>query len=192
MVKITRVYTKTGDQGSTGLINNVRISKASARIAAIGEIEQLNAMLGWVLACVKDQTKILLLKSKLQKIQNELFDYGAALAEVNEAKQSAMIAHFQSYVTRLEQEMDEMNSHLPSLSSFILPGGSEMVARLHLARTTSRNAERALVRLHEQEPVSALMLIYINRLSDWLFICSRYVSQQLGEPEILWQPFNSN
>lgn len=191
MVNITRVYTKTGDKGTTGLSHNIRLSKSSARIVAIGEIDQFNAFLGFAIAACNKKTKLNEIKKKMLRVQNEVFDYGALLAETQEAKLKKMVKYFPGYTERLEKEMDQMNKKISPLKSFILPGGNEIAARLHLARTSCRIAEQAIVELHELEIMPEAMLAYINRLGDWLFVISRFITDQLGEKEILWKPFYS-
>lgn len=181
MVKLNKIYTRTGDGGSAGLVDGSRLSKASLRIAAIGEVDEANAAIGVAIAALgSDEIGLTLLK-----IQNELFDLGADIATPGGVDGALRIDP--SQVARLEIEIDEMNAELQPLTSFILPGGSGGVAALHLARTVVRRAERAAVALNEAEPLNPHLLAYLNRLSDQLFVTARHVAADEGG-DVLWRP----
>ena len=171
MVKLNKIYTRTGDEGRAGLVDGSRVSKAGPRIAAIGEVDEANCAIGVAIAALQDGE----LATGLRRIQNEMFDLGADLAtpQGGEFEQHALRI-VPRQVTRLEEEIDAMNASLSPLTSFILPGGSAAVAALHMARATVRRAERLAVALHEAEPVNAHALAYLNRLSDHLFVAARW------------------
>ena len=179
MVKLNKIYTRTGDDGTSGLVDGSRVSKSSVRMAAIGEVDEANAAIGMAIAELipGDLTEHLL------GIQNDMFDLGADLATPGEIGLRIVA----SQVARLEQAIDVMNAELEPLQSFILPGGSIAVAALHLARTVVRRAERAAVALNESEPLNPHLLAYLNRLSDLLFVTARYVAAKEGG-DILWKP----
>jgi cob(I)alamin adenosyltransferase len=181
MVKLNRIYTRTGDEGTAGLVDGSRVSKASARMAAIGDVDEANASLGMAIALLTDDS----LGEQLRRIQNDLFDLGADIATPGEVEGALRITAGQ--VERLEQEIDAMNAGLEPLRSFILPGGSPEVAALHLARTVVRRAERSAVALSETQTVNASALAYINRLSDLLFVAARFIAAKQGG-DILWHP----
>ena len=189
MVKITRVYTKTGDQGETSLAGGVRISKVEVRIETIGTIDELNSLLGLsVVGMVEAPHDFSIFIQQLQRIQNELFDLGASLSIVN--KDIAYLT--ESQVAALEHEIDEMNRPLPVLHSFILPGGSKISAELQVARSVCRRAERRLVTLAQAASVEKYAIPYLNRLSDWLFVAARVVNFKLAFDEPLWKPRHSS
>ena len=181
MVKLNKIYTRTGDSGSAGLVDGSRVSKSSLRMAAIGEIDEANAAVGVAIAALGGGD----LAYRLLQVQNELFDLGADAATPGEVEGALRIVP--SQVARLEVEIDEMNAALDPLTSFILPGGTPAVAALHLARTVVRRAERAAVALDESEPLNPQLLAYLNRLSDHLFVAARFVAAQ-GDGDVLWQP----
>jgi len=181
MVKLNAIYTRTGDKGTAGLVDGSRVSKASARMAAIGDVDEANASLGMAIALLGGD----ILGEQLRRIQNELFDLGADIATPGEVEGALRITAGQ--VERLEQEIDAMNAGLGPLRSFILPGGSVEVAALHLARTVVRRAERSAVALSEAESVNASALAYVNRLSDLLFVAARFIAARQGG-DVLWQP----
>jgi cob(I)alamin adenosyltransferase len=175
---MSKLYTKTGDNGSTGLGGGKRVTKDDPRIACIGEIDELNACIGLCAAAAE-------IALPLQRVQDELFIIGSRLA----APESAGVPKItDAAITRLESEIDAMDERLPPLRNFILPGGCELAARLHLARTVCRRAERTLVALSGNQMLDALTLIYLNRLSDWLFIAARHANQTAGVPDIIWKP----
>ena len=181
MVKLNKIYTRTGDGGSAGLVDGSRVSKSSLRMAAIGEVDEANAAIGLALAVLEKGE----LAKRLLGIQNELFDLGADVATPGEVDGALRI--LASQVERLEREIDAMNADLEPLTSFILPGGSPAVAALHLARTVVRRAERAAVALNECEPLNPQALAYLNRLSDHLFVAARDVASG-ARGDVLWQP----
>jgi cob(I)alamin adenosyltransferase len=181
MVKLNTIYTRTGDKGTAGLVDGSRVSKASARMAAIGNVDEANASVGMAVALLHDDS----LGEQLQRIQNELFDLGADIATPGEVEGALRITGGQ--VERLEREIDAMNANLEPLRSFILPGGSPAVAALHLARTVARRAERSAVALSNTEQVNPTALAYLNRLSDLLFVAARFVAAKQGG-DVLWQP----
>ncbi len=181
MVKLNKIYTRTGDRGSAGLVDGSRVSKSSLRMAAIGEVDETNAAIGVAIAELGDGE----LKRQLLTVQNDLFDLGADVATPGEVDGALRIVG--SQIERLEREIDAMNADLPPLTSFILPSGSSAVAALHLARAVVRRAERAAVALHEREPVNPHLLSYLNRLSDHLFVAARFVAAGEGG-DVLWQP----
>ena len=181
MVKLNKIYTRTGDGGSAGLVDGSRISKASLRMAAIGDIDEANASVGVAITALDNDS----LAASLQRIQNELFDLGADVATPGKVEGALRIVP--SQVERLEREIDAMNEHLAPLTSFILPGGSAAVATLHLARAVVRRAERSAVALNAAEPLNPQALAYLNRLSDHLFVTARAVAAQ-GAGDVLWQP----
>ena len=181
MVKLNKIYTRTGDGGSAGLVDGSRVSKSSLRMTAIGEVDEANAVIGVAIAALGGGEIAL----QLVAIQNELFDLGADVATPGEVEGALRIEPGQ--VARLEVEIDEMNAALEPLTSFILPSGSAAVAALHLARTVVRRAERAAVALNEAEPLNSHLLAYLNRLSDHLFVAARAVAASQGG-DVLWQP----
>jgi cob(I)alamin adenosyltransferase len=181
MVKLNKIYTRTGDGGSAGLVDGSRISKSSPRMTAIGEVDEANAAIGVALAELPEGEAA----ASLLRIQNELFDLGADVATPGEIEGALRIVA--SQVERLEREIDAMNAELEPLTSFILPGGSKAVAALHHARCVVRRAERAAVALNESEPLNPHLLAYLNRLSDHLFVAARWVATS-GCGDVLWQP----
>jgi len=181
LVKLTKIYTRTGDQGSAGLVDGSRVSKSSLRMTAIGEVDEANAAIGVAIAALEEGP----VSGQLLEIQNDLFDLGADIATPGEVEGALRIV--ESQVERLERDIDVMNTGLSPLRSFILPGGSPGVAALHLARTIVRRAERAVVALNEAEPVNARVLAYLNRLSDHLFVAARHVASMQGG-DVLWKP----
>ncbi|HXG99155.1 MAG TPA: cob(I)yrinic acid a,c-diamide adenosyltransferase [Sphingomicrobium sp.] len=185
MVKLNKIYTRTGDSGEAGLVDGSRVSKAGARMAAIGEVDEANSAIGAAIATLDEGGE---LARGLRRIQNEMFDLGADLATPfgGEFEEHALRIVARQ-VTRLEEEIDAMNAGLAPLTSFILPGGSIAVSMLHLARATVRRAERAAVTLHLAEPVNAHAIAYLNRLSDFLFVAARLHAMS-GDGDVLWQP----
>ena len=182
-VIINRVYTKIGDAGTTRLAGGQERSKDDLRIEAYGTLDELNATLGMVAEVVQDS-----LQKQIRRIQNELFDIGGELAVLPEDRHEAQLLVEDDAVTRLEQELDAANEALPTLRSFILPGGGEASCRMHLARTVCRRAERRLVTLHQTEAQRDQVLRYVNRLSDWLFVMGRRAAREAQEDEVLWVP----
>lgn len=180
MVKLTKIYTRTGDAGTTGLVDGRRRSKADARLVAIGEVDEANSAIGVALLSLDGP-----LAEDLTRIQNDLFDLGADLATPGDVEGALRILPEQ--VARLEDQIDAMNAQLSPLTSFILPGGTPAAAHLHLARAIARRAERAGVLLGEHEPINPSALAYLNRLSDWLFVAARAVNKN-GASDVLWVP----
>jgi cob(I)alamin adenosyltransferase len=181
LVKLNKIYTRTGDGGSAGLVDGSRVSKSSLRMTAIGEVDEANAAIGVAIAAVGPGE----LADQLLTVQNDLFDLGADVATPGDVDGALRIVAPQ--VERLEGEIDAMNASLEPLTSFILPSGSAAVATLHLARAIVRRAERAAVALHEREPLNPQLLAYLNRLSDHLFVAARHVAASEGG-DVLWQP----
>jgi len=185
MVKITKVYTRTGDDGTTGLVGGARILKSAQRVAAYGEIDELNSSLGWARTHCEERG-FHDLSDQVRIVQNELFDLGAELATDDGAASGFTITHDQ--VKRLEHWIDLHTSTLPELRSFVLPGGCEGNARFHVVRCVCRRAERHMVQLRESAVVRPVLLEYVNRLSDWLFVIAREISRREGTLEYLWEP----
>jgi cob(I)alamin adenosyltransferase len=181
LVKLNKIYTRTGDRGTTGLVDGSRVSKSSLRMAAIGEVDEANAAIGVAIAALGKGDAA----DGLLTIQNDLFDLGADVATPGEVDGALRIVPTQ--VERLEQEIDAMNGSLEPLTSFILPSGSAAVSALHLARSVVRRAERAAVALNEAEPLNPQLLAYLNRLSDHLFVAARSVAAAEGG-DVLWKP----
>jgi len=183
MVTLNRIYTKTGDSGQTGLGDGSRISKASLRIAAIGAVDETNAAIG--IARLDSEGDM---DAMLTRIQNDLFDLGADLCAPEDGRKAeGRLRIADSQVERLEREIDAMNAGLSPLTSFILPGGTALAARLHLARTITRRAECAMVALAAEEKINQAALRYINRLSDHLFVMARAANNS-GMGDVLWVP----
>ena len=185
MPRLTRIYTKTGDKGLTGLGGGRRVSKDSARVAAYGTVDELNSTIGVALALgLTDR-----LTSELATIQNELFDLGSDLCWPDDDERRGAIPTVQPHhVERLERLIDELNAVVGPLTNFLLPGGSPGAAQLHVARTVCRRAEREVVPLARDESIGEHVLTYINRLSDALFVMARYENHERGAVEPLWQP----
>ncbi len=189
MVRITRVYTRTGDQGTTHLAGGQKISKSHLRIEAYGTVDELNSVIGWCVVSASSPRIPEKFSRRLTIIQNELFNLGSQLAVLPEDRRDNTPRITSTAIQRLEKEIDEMNEPLPDLTSFVLPGGSELASRLHIARAVCRRAERTLVHLLEaNEPLDGTEIPYLNRLSDWLFVAARYVIFLEGKEEILWKP----
>ncbi len=188
MVKLNKIYTRTGDDGTTGLGTGDRVAKSAPRVAAFGTVDETNAAIGLARAHLAGQPG---LDAKLARIQNDLFDLGADLCVPQSGDKPGVEALrvVDDQVARLEAEIDELNSELKPLKSFVLPGGSPAAAALHLARTICRRAEREMVALAAMpsEAVSPAALHYINRLSDFLFVASRYLNDR-GKSDVLWVP----
>jgi cob(I)alamin adenosyltransferase len=169
-VRLTRIYTRGGDKGETSLGDGSRVSKLDPRVGAIGDVDELNSLVGWA--------------GGLDQIQNELFDLGADLS-VPFAAGDGRLRVTDEAVNRLEHEIDDANASLPELKSFVLPGGSERAARLFLARAVCRRAERAVLAVPETNPLAA---VYLNRLSDLLFVLAREANTEAGVSGPLWRP----
>lgn len=189
MVRLNRIYTRTGDDGTTGLVGGDRVGKDDPRIEAYGTVDELNAALGALhpLLTGRGDAFERLLRN-LVGVQQLLFDLGASLATRPEHRWDGMPAASADHVAWFERDIDRMNESLPPLQSFVLPGGGAATAQLHVARTVCRRAEREVLRLSRLEPVEPLILKVLNRLSDWLFVAGRWAAAQAGEPELLWVP----
>ena len=185
MPRLTRIYTKTGDEGLTGLGGGRRVSKDAPRVQAYGTVDELNSTIGVALALgLTDR-----LASELAIIQNELFYLGSDLCWPAEDERRDRIPTVQPrHVERLERLIDELNEVVGPLTNFLLPGGSPGAAQLHVARTVCRRAERETITLSHEEPIGELVLPYLNRLSDALFVMARYENHERGVDEPLWKP----
>ena len=181
-VRLTRIYTRGGDRGETSLGDGSRVSKLDCRISAFGTVDELNSFLGVVLAgkCPEE------LRGVLERVQSELFDVGADLAIPWGIGDRLRVE--QPAIDRLEAHCDRFNAELPTLLSFVLPGGTESAAYLHVARATCRRAERAALEASQELEINPLVLVYLNRLSDLLFIFARTANARAGAEEPLWQP----
>jgi cob(I)alamin adenosyltransferase len=176
-----KIYTKTGDDGSTGLIGGERVSKSDPRIECIGAVDELNAVVGW--AAVGAAA----LLQSLRTVQNELFVIGSQLAYSGEQPPAKLPSLEESSVGRLEMDIDAASAALEPLRNFILPGGSETSARLHVARAVCRRAERVVVMFSRDRPVPPIVVTYLNRLSDWLFVQARWANKCDGMEDVLWE-----
>jgi cob(I)alamin adenosyltransferase len=185
-VRLTKIYTRGGDAGQTSLGDGSRVSKLDARIEAYGTVDELNALVGVVLAGECPEP----IRDVLVRVQNELFDLGADLSVPVE--HSARLRVTQEQIDRLERDCDAFNAELPELTSFVLPGGTATSAQLHVARTVCRRAEREALAASESHAVSPLTLVYLNRLSDLLFILARAANAAAGREEPLWRPGSSS
>jgi cob(I)alamin adenosyltransferase len=178
-----KIYTKTGDDGTTGLIGGQRVRKSDRRIECYGTVDEVNASLGWA-SVVADGD----LLAALRQVQNDLFVIGSHLATPEEGDwQTSLPPLEDSIVHRLEMQIDSAETALPPLRQFILPGGSELAARLHIARTVCRRAERLLVDFAMDRPVPAIILTYLNRLSDWLFVQAREANHRAEVSDVPWK-----
>ena len=184
MVTLNKIYTKAGDGGKTRLGDNSEVEKTDIRVEAYGEVDELNTCWGVALCYVGDDE---LLSALLKQIQNDLFDLGADLCVPISDNNNRRLRVSTCQIETLETEIDEMNNILKPLNSFILPGGCKSATFLHLARTICRRAERSVVSLRSKEEINDNTLIYLNRLSDWLFVASR-VENQENSSEVLWAP----
>ena len=182
-VRLTRIYTRGGDRGETSLGDGSRVPKLDCRIGAFGVVDELNSALGLALAEPELPEP---LRDPLQRVQNDLFDVGADLSVPYGISDRLRVE--QAHVDRLEQLCDEFNADLPPLKSFVLPGGTEAAARLHVARATCRRAEREALAADGEHGISPLVLVYLNRLSDFLFIAARAANASAGRDEPLWKP----
>lgn len=195
MVRINKVYTKTGDKGETSLAQGMRISKDHPRVNAYGTIDELNSLVG-IVRCFNLQKTTSVRRDKfetiLQTIQQRLFDLGSILATDPKSDRKNLPALSEHNVTWLEDVIDAMNEELSPLSSFVLPGGSPVNAFLHQCRTVCRRAEREIVTLSREEEIDSNLLAYVNRLSDALFVFSRWTASTMNEDEFLWEPGKSD
>ncbi len=181
---MTKIYTRTGDRGETGLIDGSHVPKEHTRVAAYGEVDEVCALVG----VVRNRTENLQLDTLLNTVQRDLFSIGAQLADPSGriATKSAKARLSNEQVVHLEKAIDQLESELPALKSFILPGGSEVGSLLHLARTVCRRAERSVTALHRVEQADAAILAYLNRLSDLLFTMARHENNRAGQTEDRW------
>ncbi|MCF6219906.1 MAG: cob(I)yrinic acid a,c-diamide adenosyltransferase [Robiginitomaculum sp.] len=183
MVKLNKIYTRTGDDGSTGLADGSRTNKDCFRVRAYGEVDETNSAIG----IARLYTKNVELDRSLARIQNDLFDLGADLSTPALKDDSKSLRMVQSQIDRLELELDTLNVHIAPLKTFVLPGGSKPAAYLHLARAITRRAEREIVAMAKEEQINPSALKYINRLSDYLFVAARWCNTQ-GRTDVKWVP----
>lgn len=182
------IYTKTGDKGATSYFDNTRVSKAHVRIEAYGTVDELNSVVGVVITALKEKGDTFAQEiTLLIGIQHHLFELGAILADPHAKPKSDVLALLEKKTEKFEDEIDRITERLPALTFFILPGGGRSGALFHVARSVSRRAERAIVRLLETEPVPSEILVYINRLSDLFFAMSRWINFSEGEMETRWE-----
>ena len=182
-----KIYTKTGDSGTTSLLGGARVSKAHIRIDAYGTVDELNSYIG----LLRDQEVNSGRKDLLKNIQDRLFTLGAELATEPGKDKVVKPDLFEEDVTQLEQAMDEMDQELAALTNFILPGGHQSVSFAHIARCVSRRTERLVISLNDLEPIDGLVVRYLNRLSDYLFVLGRKMAQELMAEEVIWEPRKS-
>jgi cob(I)alamin adenosyltransferase len=175
--RLSKIYTRTGDDGTTGLADGSRLGKDAVRVEAIGDVDELNSVLGLLLTEMISDA----LRAMLSSIQHDLFDIGGELSLPGHTLIEDV------HVARLERELEALNATLAPLRDFILPGGTRAAAAAHVARTVCRRAERKLVALSRAEPVSPLLLHYLNRLSDLLFVCARVINREAGGTDVLWE-----
>ncbi len=187
MVKLNKIYTRTGDDGSTGLVDGSRLSKADLRVQAYGDVDETNSVIGLARLNLTNQ----MVDQMLARIQNDLFDLGADLAtplpKQGEADSEYALRMVPEQIKRLEDELDQLNSDLAPLTSFVLPGGHPPAAFLHQARTVCRRAERVCVAMSADQNVNPQAIQYLNRLSDFLFVAARWCNDQ-GEADVKWVP----
>jgi cob(I)alamin adenosyltransferase len=184
---LNRIYTKTGDQGETGLVGGQRVPKDAQRIEVYGTVDELNAFVGLVRVSARDN-RLDELEAILERVQHELFNLGSVLATLPQDLHPQQPRVTQPTIDQLEADIDRYNAQLPPLRSFVLPGGTRICAELHVCRTVCRRAERELVALSHHEEIPREALLYLNRLSDALFVWSRWVNQALGAEEAIWAP----
>jgi len=183
VVKLNKIYTRTGDGGTTGLADGSRVAKDCFRVRAYGEVDEANSAIGLARVYIDN----LDLDRLLQRIQNDLFDVGADLSTPTLEDDSKTLRVVQSQIDRLERELDRLNKDIAPLKTFVLPGGSKPAAYLHLARAITRRAERETVSMAREETINPLALKYLNRLSDLLFVSARWCNTQ-GETDVKWVP----
>lgn len=191
MVKLNKIYTRTGDDGTTGLVDGSRTPKHAPRMAAVGDVDEANSAIGVAIVALRAAETMRAQADLLQLIQNDLFDLGADLATpIGDIEPSWALRIIASQVERLESEIDGMNEALPALDSFILPGGSAASAAIHLARAITRRAERSAVAAAQEVTLNPQALAYLNRLSDLLFVMARHVNAVQGG-DVKWVPGGS-
>lgn len=196
-IRITRVYTRSGDTGKTGLVGGARVDKDCRKLESYGTVDELICLVGTARTVAgaaptakgrkRPDPEWAPLEAELRKIQNKLFDAGSILATPAGVTYASMPEVTDDDVASLERSMDGMQKSLPILNSFVLPGGTHANAALHLCRAVCRRAEREILRLSREEPVDPVLLKYVNRLSDWFFVASRHASRLEGAPEYLWE-----
>ncbi|MEO6283950.1 MAG: cob(I)yrinic acid a,c-diamide adenosyltransferase [Dyadobacter sp.] len=179
-----KIYTKTGDKGTTSLIGGTRLSKAHVRIDAYGTVDELNSYIGML----RDQPVNEKRRDLLKEIQDRLFTMGSHLASESDKKKKMLPDLTEDDIVLLENEMDQIDSQIPPLRSFVLPGGHQSVSFGHIARTVCRRAERAVIHLQQGEEVESIVIRYLNRLSDYLFMLCRIMTYELEIEEVTWQP----
>lgn len=187
-MRLTKIYTKVGDKGTTLLASGEKVGKDHPRIEAYGTVDELNSFVGLLIDELREANKFTKIIEKILLVQNELFDVGGELStplEILDIKKQQVVSA--TCIKRLEDEIDEMNSQLKPLENFVLPGGHRANSVAHICRTVCRRAERALVRAKKDIQVRDEVVIYLNRLSDWFFVLSRFVSKELSVKEVLWQ-----
>ncbi|HEX6368117.1 MAG TPA: cob(I)yrinic acid a,c-diamide adenosyltransferase [Longimicrobium sp.] len=186
MPKKSKLYTRGGDRGETSLFGGERVPKDHLRVEAYGQLDHLSATIGLLVVSLSDDE----IAGELRQAQNDLFDLGAELATPPDSRLQYKLPQLigEQDWRRLERLLDEYDAQVPPLRTFVLPGGHETAARAHLARTTCRTAERTVVRLAHHEEVRADVLTYLNRLSDFLFVCARLLNHRAGVDEVSWQP----
>ena len=181
-----KVYTKTGDLGDTALYGGQRVSKSDIKIESYGNVDELNSLIGVVIALLKEKKLLTETVEQLHEIQEILFDIGAHLAAQTDKKKLALPDVNENHIEILEKQIDNWTEILPELKFFILPGGNTIAAHTHVARTVCRRAERSVVLLNHQEEVNPILVKYLNRLSDYLFVLSRYINFIAESDEIIW------
>jgi cob(I)alamin adenosyltransferase len=181
---MSKIYTKTGDNGSTSLVGGTRLPKDHIKIEAFGSVDELNAWIGVLSDVSENESR----KSFLKEIQDRLFTIGSTLASEEEYNKSKLPELYESDIEVLENAMDEYNEEIPPLRSFVLPGGHTLVSQTHVARTVCRRAERHVIRLSHEEAVEPLIIKYLNRLSDYLFVLSRKITHEQKTEEVAWRP----
>jgi cob(I)alamin adenosyltransferase len=179
-----KIYTKKGDKGTTSLIGGTRVPKNHIKIEAYGTVDELNAWLG----VIKDCSAQTFYKQFIENIQNQLFNIGSLLAEDKNKSKMQLPSLDEKVIEQMENQMDQLDSILPPLKNFVLPGGNIANSYAHVARCVCRRAERKVVELSQIEEVNPLILQFLNRLSDWLFVYSRFLSYASNSPETLWKP----
>ena len=187
-IALNRIYTRTGDTGETGLAGGQRVQKDDLRIACYGTVDELNAFVGAARVTAESLAEAGNVAVILKRVQHELFNLGSILATLPEDVHAKQARVTDAEINQLEREIDTANDALPPLRSFVLPGGSRLDAELHICRTVCRRAERLLVGLAREQSVPEEAIRYLNRLSDALFVWSRWVNHVLGTPEALWTP----
>lgn len=189
MVKLNKIYTRTGDAGQTGLGDGSRVPKHAVRVSAYGDVDEANAAIGLAISTLDPETCSTDMRPILLRVQNDLFDVGADLCvpETADEEPGAALRVTEAQIIALEDDIDRLNEHLSPLTSFVLPSGTALAAHLHYARTVTRRAERSITSLSEAETVNSDALKYVNRLSDLLFVMAR-IANNNGKDDVLWTP----